>query len=174
MKWNSTPVIALVAVLVFAAAAGLLMLAGGDDEPPPSSAVETPTPSKFGDPPRLGDNIEDVAPAHAQTVGQAATRPRPGAPAPSGVCVTVNFVDTPENLRWFHMAYDEQLVTHLTTVFPINPDAETGEYGGAVISYETYDGLETGINSAAVSVSDPTVPNAVVRQVVGWKFEVVP
>ncbi len=185
MKWNSTPVIAIVAVLIFGAAAVLLIVSGGDndgpiqsvgDTPNPTAVVRnTPAPGEFGSPPRLGDNVEAISPAHGQTVSQSSTRAIAGGAQPSGVCVTVNFENfgsSPDTIRWFHMAFDDQLVTQLTTVYgdPVNPD--TGIPDGAEICYMPDEGLPVGMHTAAVSVGDPNFPTAPPRQIVAWSFEV--
>lgn len=187
MKWNSTPVIALVAVFIFAAAAGLLILAGGDDDGPVQGGGNTPIPTapprntpasgEFGDPPRLGDNVEAVAPEHAQTVSQSSTLPLAGGTQPGGVCATVNFDDfgtSPETVRWFQMAFDGELVTQDTTVFFRGENSDTGDPTGMELCYMPDEGLPVGMHTAAVSVSDPNIPAAPARQVVGWSFEVAP
>ena len=174
MKWNSTPVIALVAVVVFAAAAALLVFSRSDDPTPsarPTSPVDAPSPSAFGDPPRLGDAVLDVSPAHAEPIDQADTRPEFPIRAPAGLCATVSFEDTPETLRWFHLWFDGDLVTPSTTVFPTAEEVD-GIPVGADICYMPDEGLPVGVHTAAVTVSDPTVPNPIARQVVTWGFEV--
>ena len=178
MKWNSTPVIALVAVFVFVAAAVLLIRSGGGDDNGATQAPRsTPASGEFGDPPRLGDNVEAVSPAHGETVTQSSTLPVAGGSQPGGVCATVNFQDfglSPDTIRWFHLAFDGELVTQLTTVYADPVNSDTGIPDGAVICYTPDEGIPVGMHTAAVSVGDPSIPAAPARQLVGWSFEVVP
>ena len=183
MKWNSTPVIALVAALIFAGAAALLFMAGGDGDSPADGSVATATASpvsntpvseKFGDPPRLGDNVEEVLPAWGQSVTQAQTVPVPDLSQPAGACAVINFQDAPDQLRWFHMAYDGELVTHLTTAFLRSSASDPDNPDGAILCYMPDEGLSVGVHTAAVSVTNPNDPNATPRQVVAWAFEVTP
>lgn len=187
MRWNSTPVIALVAVIIFAAAAGLLILSGDDDGGPTpvsrntpvatTAPRSTPAPGEFGAEPRLGDNVDAVSPEHGRTVSQLSTLPVAGGTQPGGVCAKVNFENfgnSADTIRWFHMAFDDQLVTQLTTVHPgpINPG--TGIPDEAEICYTPEEGIPVGMHTAAISVGDPNIPSAPPRQIVSWSFEVAP
>lgn len=169
---SSTTLVAVGGVLGLAAVvvAGALYLgAGFDDDESPAAPTPTVDPTGFGPPPSLGGNVLAVRPEHAERIPQAETR-TPDPTNPRGVCAEVSFVDAPETGRWFHMAVDGELVTpDLTWIVSSQESPE-----GGIMCYAPEEGLSVGRHDAAISVVDPTDPNARPRQIVAWAFEVVP
>lgn len=156
---------------VVAIVAGGVLYLGGGLENDEASPTPTPTvdPTGFGPPPALGGNVLAVRPEHAERIRQAETR-SPNPTDPRGVCAEVSFADLPETGRWFHMAVDGELVTpELTWIVSSRESPE-----GGIMCYAPEEGLAVGRHDAAVSVVDPTDPNARPRQIVAWAFEVVP
>jgi hypothetical protein len=174
MARNWIIVIAGALALVAVGALSVLLLGGGDDDGGSGAdpdATATLTPGDFGPPPTLGDWVLEVFPIHASIIPQSGTR-TPNPNNPSGVCIEASFHDLPQNGLWFRMVVDGAEVTDspgavwiVTT--EVNPE-------GGTFCYAPTEGFEVGVHEAAVSVQDPNNPQAAIRQLVGWKFEVVP
>ncbi len=173
MTRNSLIVIAGVLVLVAVGAVSVFLLGGGDDNSPSSpgatATVSTVTPGDFGPAPTLGDWVLDVFPVHASAIPQSRTRTT-NPSSPSGVCFEASFHDLPENTLWFRMAVDGVEVT--TEGVWIVADRNNAE--GGTFCYDPPEGLEVGVHEAAVSVQSPNDTSQPTRQLVGWKFEVIP
>ena len=179
MARNSILVVVGVLVLIIVGAVSILALGGGDDDSgdngsnTPAASDGTPTlmADDFGPPPKLGDWIEAVFPVHASAIPQSRTRtPDPG--NPNGVCIEASFHDLQKNTLWFRMAVDGVEVTAAkgsVWIVPTQVDPEGGRF-----CWAPEEGLEVGIHEAAVSVQNPDNANEPTRQIVGWKFEVIP
>jgi hypothetical protein len=182
------PRLALVTISALAALAALVAVACGDrdDEPEATVVVATPTGTRanptatvprtqkeidFGPEPKLGGNILEINPAWGVQVKQAATRtPNPG--NPQGLCVKVSFDGTPEYGQWFRLALDDKEVTaEKNSVWIIQTRDQPRD---GVFCYAPPEGFAVGKHSAAISVQNPRNPNEPTRQLVAWKFEVIP
>lgn len=156
---------ALPSALLFVAACG-----DGDDIGTIDNA-RTSTPlsgdARFGTGPRLGGNILEISPTHAQAVKQATTR-SPNPQDPKGVCATVSFNGLPETGQWFRMAVDGIEVTDKLTWIVASREAPTG----GKVCFAPAEGLTVGDHAIALSVQDPNNPNADERQLAAWKFAV--
>lgn len=175
MQRSVLAVIAGALVVIGVGVASVIWLGGGDDEDdaPPANAENTATPTltagDFGPAPRLGDWILDVYPIHASAIPQAETRTT-NPNDPRGVCFEASFHDLPENARWFRMAVDGEEVT-TQGIWIV--ESEVNPTGGT-FCYDPPEGLEVGVHEAAVSVQNPSAPSQPTRQIVAWKFEVIP
>ncbi|MGI8925807.1 MAG: hypothetical protein ACR2HN_04075 [Tepidiformaceae bacterium] len=165
----------LLAALALALPALLAACGDGPDKDPPPAATATPTSppvdtGPFGKAPLLGGNVTKVAPEYAQRIPQAATKPAT-TQSRAGVCAEVNFEGLTEgNAQWFRMAYDGKEVTVELTWFVTRTD----ELTDGVVCYAPTAGLAVGLHNAALTVRDPRSSTAPARQVIAWKFEVVP
>lgn len=167
-----------------AAMAGLVLVACGDGneaartpEPPAGTSATVPSgtgPQQTIRAPKLPDgNIEAVFPAHASVVKQASTR-SPNQQLPGGLCVDVNFKDTPELAQWFRMSLDDVEVTADRNVVWAPKRGPSGNFETGRMCYAPVDGLAVGKHKASVSVQNPTNPSEPTRHLVRWEFEVVP
>lgn len=165
-------VVGAAAVIILGAlAAVLVVVLGGDGEGgEAASPGATPTRStdEWGPAPELGGNVTGIMPGHRGQVRQALTRETQQR---TGVCAEVNYEDLPQNQLWFRMAVDDREVTPELILF-LRGTRENPE--GATICYQPKEGLTPGIHSAAVVVQDPNSRTAPPKQVVAWKFEVIP
>jgi hypothetical protein len=175
MSRNSLLVaIGILFVIIVGAISVLALGGGGDDEdgsPADPDATPTLDAGAFGPAPTLGDWVEAIFPVHASAIPQSATR-SPNPQDPNGVCIEANFDGLPQNTLWFRMAVDGVEVTAApgsVWIVPTQVDPEGGRF-----CWAPEGGLEVGIHDAAVTVQDPNNANAPTRQIVAWKFEVIP
>jgi hypothetical protein len=161
-------------VIVVVAAGATFALGGDDDDDGGQVATGTPTPTQatgdpFGKAPAMTEHITQVIPAHGLKVQQRNTRPT--ASGPSGVCAVVNYKDLAENNQWFRMAFDDKEVTQELTLIIKGTQASPE---GATMCYAPDGGVPVGIHSAAIIMQDPRDTSGTARELVAWKFEVIP
>lgn len=136
------------------------------DTPTPKPTID---PEALGPPPVLGGNITKITPEHGARVKQAATR-SPNPNNPGGICADVTFDGLPENAQWFRMAFDGDEVTQkLTWIVSSNVAPKDGR-----VCYAPAEGFKEGRHSVALAVQDPRNPQVPTRQIVAWKFDVIP
>lgn len=143
--------------------------------PPSSVTPDTPTPKPTIDPnslgpaPVLGGNVVSITPEHGAEVKQAATH-SPNPNQPGGICANVTFDGLAENAQWFRMAFDGEEVTQkLTWIVTTKVAPEGGR-----VCYAPAEGFTEGRHSVALAVQDPRNPQVATRQMVAWKFDVIP
>lgn len=151
----------------------LLFAACGDgaDNPETSTPEATVNSDAFGPPPVLGGNIEQISPAHGQRV-QFARTVTTNQLDPKGVCVKVNFDGLPAYGQSFRFIVDEQDVTaggDTSWIVATNQAPKDG-----TICWSPEGGIPVGVHSAAIGVQDPNNLQADFKQIVDWKFEVIP
>lgn len=154
-----------------AALAALVALGACGDGP--GDGQPTPTPGStstdgFGPAPTLGSAITQITPAHAAKVSVSSMK---NLPPGKGICFEADFGGLQESGQWFRMAVDaNEVTTKLTWIVATNESPK----GGTACFTPPADGLSVGMHTAAVSVQNPRNTAEPARQVVAWKFEVVP
>lgn len=170
-----SPVLLLIVgtvVIIVVAAGATFALGGGDDDDGGATAVAgTPTASGdvFGAPPNMTAHITSITPGHGEKIQQRATLP--SGRGASGICAVVNYTDLPENNQWFRMAVDDAEVTQKLTLLL---DGSESDPKGATMCYAPPGGVPVGVHSAAIIMQDPRNMSGTARELVAWKFEVIP
>jgi len=113
--------------------------------------------------------IVELSPGDGSIVSAASTQ-SPDQLNPSGVCVRVRFVGTPETGRWFRLFVDGTDVTAQSVwKVPHTSQTETG-----TLCYAPEAGLPVGRRTAELRVKDPNIPGGVARETARWSFTVAP
>ena len=161
-------------VVIVAVVAGATFALGGDDDGGGTVAGGTATATRatgdtFGAAPKMTAHITQVIPSHGTKIQQRTTLP--SGRGASGICAVVNYKDLPENNQWFRMAVDDAEVTQKLTLVLEGTEADPK---GATMCYAPEGGVPVGVHSAAIIMQDPRDTSGAPKELVAWKFEIIP